>query len=371
MLQVIKFFITPVYPYGNDHYYHEMIAVAEGFKELGYKVIGNCNYWWMPEKNEFLLKEDIEGDYDIAIYCRRYVLSFEHLLFRKGYPNFKLDKINILNDRNDFLSPIWLNPHYQIFDLILAGSMVKGLKVPSNVRPWAIGLTNRVMNVVDKYFDEEKDIEPIIGYNYRVGHNLRSYINENLLKLSHKYPYQSKFSTIQSNDTAEDIYYFKSSTKRHVPDYYKTLNECLMFSTFCGYIEYLPKIYQPYNMLDKLRRKPFAILNKMTSDKSRFQFVFQHDSFRTWETFYARACPINLDYEDWGLILPEMPINGVHYIGMKRFDFKSFIEKIESMDINDIEQIGLKGKEWVAEHYSPKAQTNRILNYLKEMGKLK
>ena len=41
----IKFFITPVYPYGNDHYYHEIIVLAEGFLDLDYEIFGNVNYW--------------------------------------------------------------------------------------------------------------------------------------------------------------------------------------------------------------------------------------------------------------------------------------------------------------------------------------
>ncbi len=257
----IKFFITPVYPYGNDHYYHEMIALAEGFQELGYKIIGNCNYWWQPESQSFLINEDIEGDYDIAIYCRRYVLSFEHLLFRKGYPNINFKKINILNDRNDFISPIWLNKHYSVFDLILAGSMVKGLKVPSNVRPWAIGLTKRVMNSIDLFFNETNQIEPVIGYNFRVAHNLRKYVNENISLMAKKYPYKDKFTSPPNGSDLIDAHYYKATTRRHVPEYFKSLNECLMFSSFCGYIEFLPKLYQPYNFFDKIK----VVLDKTQS----------------------------------------------------------------------------------------------------------
>ncbi len=366
----IKIFITPVYPYGNDHYYHEMIALAEGFKELGHKIIGNCNYWWQPEEQQFLINEDIDGDYDIAIYCWRYVLSFEHLLFRPGYPNINFNKINILNDRNDFISPIWLNPHYSIFDLILAGSMVEGLKVPSNVRPWAIGLTKRIVNSIDQFYNENEKIEPIMGCNFTTEHNLRKFVNENISKLATKFPYKAKFTSAPDNSNSIDSHYYKTTTRRHVPEYFKSLNECLMFSAFCGYMEYLPKLYQPYNVLDKIWRKPHALLNDISSDKSKHQFVFQYDSFRTWETFYARTCPLNLDFETWGFILPEMPKNGIHYLGMNRFDFKNFVDRIEAMKTEEILSIGIAGRKWVAEHYSPKAQALRLLNYLKDSKKM-
>ena len=111
----IKFFITPVYPYGNDHYFHEIIVLAEGLKELGHDVIGNVNYWQDYNSKNFLIEQSHEDNYDLAIYDYRYVKSFEHLLFRSGYPNFKLDAINILVDRNDWISPIWhKNSNYNI-----------------------------------------------------------------------------------------------------------------------------------------------------------------------------------------------------------------------------------------------------------------
>ena len=56
----VKFFITPVYPYGNDHYYHEMIAVAEGFEALGHKVIGNTDYWYLPDEKRYLIPEALD-----------------------------------------------------------------------------------------------------------------------------------------------------------------------------------------------------------------------------------------------------------------------------------------------------------------------
>ena len=92
----IKFFVTPIYPYGDDHYYHEIIVLAEGFLELGYEIFGNVNYWQDFKSKEYLIKKSEDDDYDMAIYDYRYVKSFDHLLFRDGFPNFNLDSINIL-----------------------------------------------------------------------------------------------------------------------------------------------------------------------------------------------------------------------------------------------------------------------------------
>lgn len=364
--KTFKFFITPVYPYGNDHYYHEMIALAEGLMELGCKVISNVDYWWQPEKNEFLLKGNLEGDFDIGIYCRRYVLSFEHLLFRKGYPNFDLNKIHVINDRNDWISPIWHNKQqYKIFDLILAGSLVEGLPVPSNVKPWAIGLTNRTIQLTDRYYNEQEELQPHIGHNYRVSHNLRKFALDQLKNEKLKFSITEAFTDDRSGleDTVDNFYY-KTTTKRQHPDFFKLLNQHLMFMAFCGYMEYKPKMYQPYTLMQKILRKPYYFLNKLTGNTQSTQFVFQHDSFRFWETMYSRTCPITLDYSSSGFILPEMPIEGEHYLGVKKFDFKDFAERLNNLTVEEILRIGANGREWVLQHYSPKAQALRLLNYL-------
>ena len=134
----IKFFITPVYPYDNDHYYHEIIALAEGFEELGFTIFSNADYWWQPEKKCFLLAGNLEDtDYDIGIYSSRYVKSFEHLLFRKGYPSFEKKAINILIHRNSWISPYWRNKQYfEAFDLICSGNLFSNINYHKKIKPW-------------------------------------------------------------------------------------------------------------------------------------------------------------------------------------------------------------------------------------------
>ena len=61
----IKFFLTPVYPYGNDHYFHEIIVLAEGLKEIGVKLFGNVNYWQDYESKKYLINKSEDNDYDM------------------------------------------------------------------------------------------------------------------------------------------------------------------------------------------------------------------------------------------------------------------------------------------------------------------
>ena len=369
---VIKFFITPVYPYGNDHYYHEIIAIAEGFTELGFKVTGNVNYWFQPEKQEFLIRENNYSDFDVAIYDYRYVRSFAHLLFRKNYPNFNFSKKNILVDRNDWISPVWeQKEHYKIFDLIVAGNLFNNIKYPVNVKPWAIGLTNRIINQIDTTYQKRTDITKAIGTNFRVPHNLRMKLliglKENITKIS----FQDYFTEAPEKDEKNiDYFYWINSSGRHHPQYYINLNRILLFTAFGGYYEYKPVLYQPYNFIKKIKRKPYYYYSKFLSalnkDISPACFIFQYDNFRFWEVLYSASCPINVNFESWSLKLPVNPEDGKHYLGIKKFDFKEFSARIEELSVDEMQAIGKAGRAWVFENYSPVAQAKRLLNYLNE-----
>lgn len=368
----VKFFITPVYPYGDDHYYHEMIALAEGFKELGHDVFSNHDYWYIPEQDQLLLKGSKSTDYELGIYDYRYARSFEHLLFRKGFSNFPPHAKHILIDRNDGISPIWeLNKTYlNAFDLIFSGNLFISKSYPSNVKPWAIGLTNRQMNYLDFHLGEE--MKEQVGYNFRIGHNMRKIVFQNFQacdlpyqlvnEVTHKQ--QEVVAVLNENDSA----YNSASTGRHHPEYFMKLNANLLFLTFGGYLEYKPIRYRPYNLEARLNRKFYHLRAKLEralgwSDEHNF-LVYQQDNFRFWEALYANTCPISLEFERWDYRLPEAPLNGVHYLGITDLKCSHVSDILNHLKKEEIKEIGSNGKQWVFEHYSPSAQAKRVLNSL-------
>lgn len=362
----IKFFITPVYPYGNDHYYHEIIAVAEGFRALGHRVFSNANYWWQPETKSWLLNAELDNqDFDIAVYDYRYVTSFAHLLFRKGYPNFDRSKVHILIDRNDWLQPIWWkNEHYHIFDLIFAGNLYHNLNYAANIRPWAIGLTNRIMETVDRYYDASRQRDAVTGYNFRVDHNMRGYVLDRLKQQLKAYPAAPKFTEPSGMDDT-DRFYYESSVRRHNPDYYRSLCHTACFMAFGGYYEYKPLLYLPYSLGDKLRRKPFYWAYRRRKqagqDFSRQVFIFQQDNFRFWEVLYSGAVAVNLDLAYWNFKLPVMPEPGEHYIGIRELSAGGVEPEMAALSATTVQQMGARARQWVSDHYSPAAQARRIL----------
>jgi hypothetical protein len=57
-----------------------------------------------------------------------------------------------------------------------------------------------------------------------------------------------------------------------------------------------------------------------------------------------------------------MPINGTHYIGID-FDKPSNLHDIFS-DEKYIEDVGMKGREWALEYYSPTRIASRFLDII-------
>lgn len=368
----VKFFITPVYPFGDDHYYHEIIALAEGFKELGHEVFSNHDYWFIPDDKQFLLKGNKSKDYDLGIYDYRYARSFEHLLFRKGFPNLPKQAKHFLIDRNDGISPIWeLDKTYlKAFDLIFSGNLFISKSYPTKVKPWAIGLTNRQMQYLD--LNSGSDIKDQIGYNFRVGHNMRKIVFDNLqssdlpFQLVNEVTHNQQEVVVILNE--DDSVYNNASTGRHHPEYFNKLNTNLLFLTFGGYLEYRPIRYRPYNFESRASRKFYHLRARLERalglDDEHNYLVYQQDNFRFWEAMYSNSCPISLHAEKWDYLLPETPINGLHYLGITDLKCAKVTETLHELTLEEIRLIGYNGKQWTSQHYSPAAQATRILNFL-------
>jgi hypothetical protein len=66
-------------------------------------------------------------------------------------------------------------------------------------------------------------------------------------------------------------------------------------------------------------------------------------------------------FESWGHILPEMPENFKHYIGVNYLGFNKAAKKILELNQQDINTIAESGKIWVAQHYAPAVTAKRFL----------
>ncbi|TVQ02372.1 MAG: glycosyltransferase family 1 protein [Balneolaceae bacterium] len=90
--------------------------------------------------------------------------------------------------------------------------------------------------------------------------------------------------------------------------------------------------------------------------------ILQYDSWRFWESLASGCVTLHADLEKYGAILPVMPKNGKHYIGIDFSDLNNSLKRVE--ELHKYEEIGFNGRKWVLEHYSPEKIAKRFLNLI-------
>ena len=88
--------------------------------------------------------------------------------------------------------------------------------------------------------------------------------------------------------------------------------------------------------------------------------LYQWDSFRLWEAFSAGCLVIHTDLDEEGCVLPVMPQNGFHYLGLNLKNPRGMRERILKLS-SSFGQIAQNGREWALANYSPRAIAQRFL----------
>ena len=78
------------------------------------------------------------------------------------------------------------------------------------------------------------------------------------------------------------------------------------------------------------------------------------------------ALAFNIDLERYGVVLPVMPENWKHYIGVNMENVDETIKRLRA-DEGCLERVAAAGREWAMENYSPKKAATRILHAV-ELG---
>ena len=94
--------------------------------------------------------------------------------------------------------------------------------------------------------------------------------------------------------------------------------------------------------------------------------VFRWDSWRFWESLVFGCATIQLDCDQYGLVLPHRPTPWLHYIPLDLSDIPGLVRRIKEGlggDPDFLIKIGAQGRAWVLAHYHP---TQRSLEILRE-----
>ena len=97
--------------------------------------------------------------------------------------------------------------------------------------------------------------------------------------------------------------------------------------------------------------------------------ILRWDSWRFWESLVFGCVTVHLDFERYGFLLPEMPENWKHYVGINLSDVKADVERL--MDERDRwPEIAWQGRQWAIKHYSPLAVGRRFISVLSNLQSL-
>jgi len=356
----IKFYLAPYVNPAEANYQHALVALAEGCRELGLSFCGNIDYWFEPERNDYLIRKDIhQTAAEIHVYDASYFM-----LHPEGIDQVDFQKINVLTDLMDGFNTFCTDPRFSKFDLILKTHYSKNFKYPKNVRPWAFGLSQRILDQISRSL--QVPIGKNILVNYRVPHDIRARAVAELvpvLETNYKIVNQVNAFSVPP-DGQEDKHYWEQSGRRHYPEFYASLNSSSFTFCFGGSVHFRPLTL---NFVSKILRQYPIIKYKIgLSNLSSCAIIYQYDSWRLWECLASNSVPLHMDFGMYDWVLPEMPVEGVHYIGVGD-SFKRTGESILRLNSGQIRKIAGEGRAWVLEHYSPKPTASRLFKFLSEV----
>jgi hypothetical protein len=366
----IKFFLNPFYL--TDNFSPEAVQLAYGFEKLGHTVIGNINYW--PIENRFLIVENNQDNYDLAIMDHRFVYHTKPWVIRHHVDSSKLHstpKVLLERQCGQELNPQWNRDGWlDFFDVICATDRTLLHPRHSKIVPWQIGIIPEARTFLQ---NNEMESNDAILYNFRVSHDVRGIAVKTLITSAFEGRTRrlvQHFDT-DSNSQKSGIDLNRLTGGRFNEAYFRRVNSYSLFLTVGGYLQVKPFGYESQDaegkvnvtfrtrLQRKMNRHFRAVFNLYGSRDC--QFVLQWDSFRWWEGLCSSSVPVMLDFRYWGLELPVLPVEGEHYIGIKSLNDPSLLERISSMSEAELKAIGLAGRRWFEDHYSPESQAMRLL----------
>lgn len=353
------------YKSGYHYYQHETICLAEGFQDLGVQFYSNVNFW-LPAPNEpFLFKFDpnvTSDDCDLVIindyWWRNHMLypqvlcNISHLL-RQDRKN----KVILINSSDDTPRTNFLDPSLSQFDYYFKSHLNRFAPHPQNTYPLPFGLSKRIIKELNNPLPftqrENRILVNSRGFHYG-DHSLRNYIKKRFLPKIENYMSLETKKILDGQERGDyHALLWTQTCGRHNPGYYELLMSSKICSSFGGYfIASFPK--QSWNLVGRAARKLITKLGLKTN------LIVQWDSWRFWESMAAGCVPIHLDFKKYGFILPVMPENWQHYIGIDLDDIDGSIDRF-SQNFDRLPMISQAGREWSLEHYSPSAIAQRFL----------
>ena len=350
----------------------DVIALAEGLNELGVRHYANTNYWLQSTRpGDYLLRHDpavTPDDCDVVVVSYTWpswIHPDTYRVNRRPLPQglFKPGRRyrTVYMDSHDGYRTVSWEPEFRQFDLILRAKLNRRASHPDNMRPWALGLNNRILQATgaaSPFADRERTMLVNFGASHPYSHGTRDLAASRVLpRIERVIPIdRTKDDLSAAPSDPYEALMWRQTAHRFARGYYERLKRSQAVACFCG--DMIPAA--PFAGADRylagggrarLRRALFELLDRFDPRPRR---AIQWDSFRFWEAMAAGCAAINIDLEYYGVALPVMPINGQHYLGVR---FDAVDEAVDRLAAEPalLERVARQGREWALANYSPRA----------------
>jgi hypothetical protein len=317
------YFYFPEKTVSDDIDQYTTMIIVTGLRELGYPCFSNVAHTGLATKpisqtqNDFVVLDVTQANYSSVM-----MDAFSGLQCRAKLIHSRSDTNNVILMPNTVTS---LMTHENRF-----------LPFKQPRQPWAFGLSNKWLqrHVNTTPFSTRR---PVLVRNFRPSpsQGVRSALDLALV------PHLEKYFTIDR--TIEVSGY---------PERLTNSVGCLAY----GGEFYSDLVKNPYFAKDASLQQLHA-----NCPMQRDTVVARWDSWRFWESLAAGCLTFQLDFEEYGFLLPEMPVRWKHYVPLRLDDPKGSVQ--EFMDRRtEWEAIAEAGKAWALAHYTPVPTAKRFID---------
>jgi hypothetical protein len=360
-LKAVYFFLRSPRGPEDAGYQHRSLAIAEGLKEIGVPVFANINYWRAnPEARDtaFCFDEKVAPE-DCEILVAEHVYFDEQKRLPRAFSDLGRKGRTVYIDASDGWRTPAMSEYSHGIDLVLKCHYSSRFDYGPNVKPWAFGLSQRLMDAAAKYVPGVPRTKTIIS-NFRANHPVRRLANERFLPLLKEHFEPDAYVDTAPPEAAYDRLMWEQSGRRHYPKYYARLCESAACSAFGGY--FVPSFSRSLESLSlRMAYKICSVLRSPTRS------IAQFDSWRFWEALAAGCLTFHVDLARYGCMLPVMPRNGDHYFGIDLSKPKVEASRVLASAAR-FSSIAEEGRRWALENYSPKATARRFIDYINNAG---
>ncbi len=354
------FFCVPTEGRHEVPYQHLAVALAEGLQALGVTCYANVDYWPLdPARTRFLLTHDpaVEPrDCDLAI------VSDDWFMTGNPMPEAvrRHDTVTIALDREDGSRLHSLDPAFGAFDLVLRTHFNRQTRYGTAFVPWAYGLTERICTISAASSGRPRRHALLANWRHTANpHSLRLDVERRVLpQLARVLPIDDAREPVDAPPAdPQQHLWWRETGRRHWPAYYERLAASLACACFGGYfVTSWPAA--------KESRTSRALKRMLTLTHRRTRLISQWDSWRLWESWAAGCATLHVDLERYGCILPVMPVNGVHYLGVDLERPGEMVDRLRE-EPELLARVGAAGRTWAEEHYGPAATARRLLDLVR------